>query len=292
MVLVCADVRDPGNAGTVIRTADASGVDAVVCCEGTVDPTNPKTVRASAGSVFHTPIVMGGEARAVTADLRARGFRTVGTVVRDGTDYTRFDWNRRVAVVLGNEASGLPDAAGRLPRRAGLHPHGRTGGVPQRRGVGRGAVLRGAPPTAVGAGRVAAGGVGGPAVGGLYDSRHGCDDATRARHRGGSVMTDRTADGADRTADGADRTADGAADVPHAPDIDALVAEAATAIAGAGSVEEIRQVATAVSGKKSPLPGPSAPSARSTRTPAGSWAGASTRAGAPSKSGSSSVAPS
>jgi TrmH family RNA methyltransferase len=109
LVLVCADVRDPGNAGTVIRTADASGVDAVVCCEGTVDPTNPKTVRASAGSVFHTPIVMGGEARAVTADLRARGFRTVGTVVRDGTDYTRFDWNRRVAVVLGNEASGLPD---------------------------------------------------------------------------------------------------------------------------------------------------------------------------------------
>jgi len=109
MVVVCADVRDPGNAGTVIRTADASGVDAVVCCDGTVDPTNPKTVRASAGSVFHTPIVMGGDAAGVVAALHGHGFTTVGTVVRDGADYTRFDWTRRVAVVLGNEAAGLTD---------------------------------------------------------------------------------------------------------------------------------------------------------------------------------------
>jgi RNA methyltransferase, TrmH family len=109
MVVVCAEIRDPGNAGTVIRTADASGVEVVVCCDGTVDPTNPKTVRASAGSVFHTPIVMGGEAGAVIGELRARGFLAVGTVVRDGTDYTHFDWRQRVAVVLGNEASGLSD---------------------------------------------------------------------------------------------------------------------------------------------------------------------------------------
>jgi TrmH family RNA methyltransferase len=93
----------------VIRTADASGVDAVVCCDGTVDPTNPKTVRASAGSVFHTPIVMGGAVGEVVAALHGFGFVTLGTVVRDGEDYTRFDWTRRVAVVLGNEASGLDD---------------------------------------------------------------------------------------------------------------------------------------------------------------------------------------
>jgi TrmH family RNA methyltransferase len=107
MVVVCADVRDPGNAGTVIRTADASGVDAVVCCDGTVDPTNPKTVRASAGSVFHTPIVMGGSALDAVGDLHGRGFTTVGSVVRGGTDYAAFDWRQPVAVVLGNEASGL-----------------------------------------------------------------------------------------------------------------------------------------------------------------------------------------
>jgi TrmH family RNA methyltransferase len=106
-VLVCVDVRDPGNAGTIIRTADASGFGAVICCDGTVDPTNPKTVRASAGSLFHVPVVVGGEAATVMGTLRREGFTLVGTVVRDGTDYAAFDWRQRVALVLGNEASGL-----------------------------------------------------------------------------------------------------------------------------------------------------------------------------------------
>ncbi len=127
IVVVCADVRDPGNAGTVIRTADASGVDAVVCCDGTVDPTNPKTVRASAGSVFHTPIVMGGAAAEVVAALRGYGFTTVGTVVRDGADYTGFDWTRRVAVVLGNESTGLADGlASSLDARVTIPMAGRA----------------------------------------------------------------------------------------------------------------------------------------------------------------------
>ncbi len=107
MVVVCVDVRDPGNAGTMIRTADAAGVDAVVCCDGTVDPTNPKTVRASAGSIFHTPVVVGGEAGAVLGELRRWGMITVGTDVHDGSDYAGFDWCRRAALVVGNEASGL-----------------------------------------------------------------------------------------------------------------------------------------------------------------------------------------
>jgi RNA methyltransferase, TrmH family len=106
-VVVCVDVRDPGNAGTMIRTADAAGVDAVVCCDGTVDPTNPKTVRASAGSIFHTPVVVGGEAAVVLGELRHWGMVTVGTDVHRGSDYAGFDWCRRVALVVGNEASGL-----------------------------------------------------------------------------------------------------------------------------------------------------------------------------------------
>jgi len=110
LVVVCIDVRDPGNLGTVIRTADAAGADAVVCCEGTVDPTNPKTVRATAGSLFHVPVVAGGTTAAALSELAARGFTTVATVVRDGTDYVGFDWTRSVALVLGNEASGLDDS--------------------------------------------------------------------------------------------------------------------------------------------------------------------------------------
>ena len=83
------------------------GVDAVVCCDGTVDPTNPKTVRASAGSLFHIPVVAGGDAGTVIEPLRAWGLTIVGSGVRDGSDYATFDWSQRVALLFGNEASGL-----------------------------------------------------------------------------------------------------------------------------------------------------------------------------------------
>lgn len=109
LVLVCVAVRDPGNMGTMIRTADAAGADAVVCCVGTVDPTNPKTVRASAGSLFHVPVVSGGPPEEVLARLRGWGMSTVGAEARTGTDYARFDWCQRVALVFGNEASGLDE---------------------------------------------------------------------------------------------------------------------------------------------------------------------------------------
>lgn len=107
MVMVLVDVRDPGNAGTMIRTADAAGVGAVIHCEGSVDPTNPKTVRASAGSIFHVPVVTGGAAGDVVGSLQGWGFMTVGTAVREGVDYADYDWRQRVALVFGNEASGL-----------------------------------------------------------------------------------------------------------------------------------------------------------------------------------------
>lgn len=107
LVVVCAGVRDPGNAGTVLRSADAAGADAVVCCGDSVDPYNPKAVRASAGSLFHLPVVVAGDAAATLTDLGAFGYRRLGAVVRGGTDYTTLDWSVPTALVLGNEASGL-----------------------------------------------------------------------------------------------------------------------------------------------------------------------------------------
>jgi RNA methyltransferase, TrmH family len=109
LVIVMAEVRDPGNAGTVLRTADAAGVGAVVVCGGTVDPYNPKTVRASAGSLFHVPIVLGEDPASVLDGLGASGFRRLGAVVRGGEDYAAVDWSIPTALVLGNEAWGLPD---------------------------------------------------------------------------------------------------------------------------------------------------------------------------------------
>jgi TrmH family RNA methyltransferase len=113
-VVVCVDVRDPGNAGAVIRSADAAGADAVVCCAGTVDPFNPKTVRASAGSVLHLPVVAGGEPATVLDALAARGMRCLAAVAHGGTDYTEVDLVGPLALVLGNEASGLPGGLGDL----------------------------------------------------------------------------------------------------------------------------------------------------------------------------------
>jgi TrmH family RNA methyltransferase len=109
LVVVMADVRDPANAGTVIRTADAAGVGAVVCCGGTVDPYNPKAVRASAGSLFHVPLVLAGDPAGLLETLGTSGRRRLGAVVRGGQDYTSVDWTLRTVLVLGNEAWGLPE---------------------------------------------------------------------------------------------------------------------------------------------------------------------------------------
>jgi TrmH family RNA methyltransferase len=106
-LMVCVDVRDPGNLGTMMRTAESAGVGGVVCCEGTVDPTNPKCLRASAGSVFRVPVVAAGEPGEVLSALGEWGFSRVGTVARGGTDYAVFDWRGRIALAFGNESSGI-----------------------------------------------------------------------------------------------------------------------------------------------------------------------------------------
>ena len=107
LLLVCVDVRDPGNAGTVVRSAWAAGVDALVCCEGTVDVYNPKAVRASAGAVLHVPVVAAGPATDVLSELGAWGLPRLATAVEGGSDYATTDLTRPTAFVLGNEAAGL-----------------------------------------------------------------------------------------------------------------------------------------------------------------------------------------
>jgi TrmH family RNA methyltransferase len=108
LLVVCVDVRDPGNAGTVVRSAGAAGADGVICCEGSVDVYNPKTVRASAGALFHVPVVAGGDAVEMLRRIGAAGVRRLGTVAGGGRDYDRVDLTQPVAFVLGNEANGLP----------------------------------------------------------------------------------------------------------------------------------------------------------------------------------------
>jgi TrmH family RNA methyltransferase len=107
-VVVCVDLQDPGNAGTVLRSAEAAGAGAVLFAGASVDPFNPKAVRASAGSLFHVPVVSGGEAVEMLQALGERGLRRLGTVARGGTSLDDADLTGPTAIVLGNEAHGLP----------------------------------------------------------------------------------------------------------------------------------------------------------------------------------------
>jgi RNA methyltransferase, TrmH family len=109
LVVVCVDVRDPGNAGTVLRSAEAAGAGGVVYCDGSVDLFNPKTVRASAGAVFHVPVVVGGDAAEVLDRLGQWGLARLAACPGGGEEYTAADLTVPVALVLGNEAHGLPD---------------------------------------------------------------------------------------------------------------------------------------------------------------------------------------
>jgi len=108
LVVVCVDIRDPGNLGTVLRTAEASGAGGIICCDGSVDVYNPKCVRASAGSLFHTRIVAGGEPVTVLGTLGGWGLRRLGTRAGAGEPYYRVDLAAPTALVLGNEGHGLP----------------------------------------------------------------------------------------------------------------------------------------------------------------------------------------
>lgn len=108
LALVAVDLNDPGNAGTLLRSAEASGVDLVVFAGDSVDPYNPKCVRAAAGSLFRLPVVRAVATDAALAGLRAAGVRLLGMVARGGTVYDHVDYAVPSAVVLGSEAHGLP----------------------------------------------------------------------------------------------------------------------------------------------------------------------------------------
>jgi RNA methyltransferase, TrmH family len=106
LALVLHDLRDPGNAGTIIRSADAAGVRAVIFTGQSVDPFNPKTLRATAGSAFHLPVVVATLERTL-AHFGAGGAHSFATVVRGGTNFREVDFAQPTLVAIGNEATGL-----------------------------------------------------------------------------------------------------------------------------------------------------------------------------------------
>ncbi|MDI6911969.1 RNA methyltransferase [Nocardioides sp.] len=111
LVAVCADVRDPGNAGTVLRCADAAGADSVVLAGHSVDAYNPKTVRASVGSLFHLPVAVEEDPAVAVRAAQGAGLQVLAA---DGAGEVDLDdagelLARPTAWLFGNEAWGLPD---------------------------------------------------------------------------------------------------------------------------------------------------------------------------------------
>jgi len=131
LVCVLPAVADPGNLGTIVRSADAAGADAVIVGEGSADVWSGKAVRASAGSVFHIPIVTDGAPLDVLPRLRSAGI-TVIAATADGDDdldvlVDRGELAAPTAWMFGNEAHGLPeDLRGAADRRVRIPIHGRA----------------------------------------------------------------------------------------------------------------------------------------------------------------------
>jgi len=129
LVAICADVRDPGNAGTVIRCADAAGADGVVFAGQSVDAYNPKTVRASVGSLFHLPLAIESDPVAAVRAAQAAGLQVLAA---DGAGEVDLDHADELlaaptAWLFGNEAWGLPAELAELAdHRVRIPIHGRA----------------------------------------------------------------------------------------------------------------------------------------------------------------------
>jgi TrmH family RNA methyltransferase len=107
MILGLDGISDPGNVGTLIRTADAFGASAVLLSQDTVELYNPKVVRSTMGSIFHLPVFNEADLGGIVPQLKKRRFRIVGTDVRKGRSFGSVRFPRRACLLIGSEAKGL-----------------------------------------------------------------------------------------------------------------------------------------------------------------------------------------
>jgi TrmH family RNA methyltransferase len=122
LILGCAGLQDPGNLGTILRSAEAFGASGVLATDGTVSPANPKVARASAGSVFRLPVVKLPTAEALSA-LEENSIRLVVTSSHKGRPVQEIDLTLRTAIFIGSEGQGVPRAILDAADEAILIPH-------------------------------------------------------------------------------------------------------------------------------------------------------------------------
>jgi TrmH family RNA methyltransferase len=111
LYIYCDGIQDPGNMGTIVRTADAFHADAVILSKGCVDIYNPKCVRSTMGSLFHLPIIKVEDTREILQYLKEKGLTIIGGHL-EATDYCyQFDMKQGMVIVVGNEANGISQEA-------------------------------------------------------------------------------------------------------------------------------------------------------------------------------------
>jgi TrmH family RNA methyltransferase len=107
LIVVLSGIQDPGNLGTILRSAEAFGATGILCLTGTVSRWNPKAMRASAGSVFRLPVLASSEAKAFQ-HLHEAGILTLAAMAREADPLNETNLTGPVALVIGSEGSGLP----------------------------------------------------------------------------------------------------------------------------------------------------------------------------------------
>lgn len=107
LIVVAAGIREPGNLGTIVRSALGAGATAVISCDEAVDLYNPKVVRAAAGALFRIPVVRDAEVDLVGSTLASRSVRTLGLDAGGSVSIDTIELTTAVAIVVGNEAHGL-----------------------------------------------------------------------------------------------------------------------------------------------------------------------------------------
>lgn len=109
MWLLLDDVRDPGNLGTILRTAEGAGMSAVIMGKGTVDLFNPKTVRSTMGAIFRMPFIYVNDIVEIIEKIKENGYGVYGAAMEGSVAYDKICYKEGAGIVVGNEADGISD---------------------------------------------------------------------------------------------------------------------------------------------------------------------------------------
>ncbi|HHV29411.1 23S rRNA (guanosine(2251)-2'-O)-methyltransferase RlmB [Acetivibrio mesophilus] len=107
--IILDSIQDPGNMGTIIRTADAAGATGVIVSKGCVDVYNPKVLRSTMGSVFHVPICLSEDIFKVMDSMKKRGVKICASHLEGNCDYFELGYKKDIAIIIGNEANGISE---------------------------------------------------------------------------------------------------------------------------------------------------------------------------------------